>query len=72
MIGFIIGYIVGAIITVLIFVLHRDTAAYGTLRIDRSNPEKDIYRLDIDDLYSLGKKKEIVLKIDNQADLSQK
>lgn len=72
MIGFIIGYIVGAVITVLIFVLYRDTAAYGTLRIDRSNPEKDIYRLDIDDLYSLEKKKEIVLKIDNQADLSRK
>ena len=45
---------------------------YGTLRIDHSNPEKDVYRFDIDDLDSLAKKKRIILLVDNNADLSQK
>lgn len=44
----------------------------GTLRIDHSNPEKDLYRFDIDDLDSLVKKKRIILRVDNNADLSQK
>ena len=42
----------------------------GTLKIDRSNPEKDVYRFDVDNLDSLSKKKRIVLKVDNNADLS--
>ena len=44
----------------------------GTLRIDHSNPEKDIYRFEVDDLDNISKKKEIILKIDNNANLSQK
>ena len=44
----------------------------GTLKIDHSDPEKDIYRIDINDLDKLSKKKLIILKIDNNADLSQK
>nr|DAD58024.1 MAG TPA: hypothetical protein [Caudoviricetes sp.] len=44
----------------------------GTLKIDHSDPEKDVYRIDIDDLDKLSKKKRIVLKVDNDADLSQK
>lgn len=42
----------------------------GTLRIDHSNPEKDVYRFEIDDLDNLSTKKHIVLKVDNTADLS--
>ena len=44
---------------------------YGTLRIDHSNPEKDVYRFEIDDIDSLSRKKRIVLKVDNCAMLSQ-
>lgn len=44
----------------------------GVIRIDQSNPEKDIYRLDIDDIDKLSKKKRILLKVDVHADLSQK
>ena len=46
--------------------------SHGILRIDRSNPEKDVYRFDIDgDLSKLHTKKKITLKIDSNADLSQ-
>lgn len=38
-------------------------SAYGELRINETNPEKDVYRLEIEDLDLLRKKKQIVLKI---------
>jgi hypothetical protein len=63
-----IGCIVGSIVTSVIFYVR---CHYGTLRIDHSDPEKDIYRFDVDDLDKLSKKKRIMLKIDNNADLSQ-
>lgn len=44
---------------------------YGTLRIDRSNPEKDIYRFEVDDLDVLSRKKRVILKVDSNAYLSQ-
>ena len=43
----------------------------GILRIDHSNPEKDVYRFEIDDLDKLENKKRIVLKIDHKSNLSQ-
>ena len=44
----------------------------GVIRIDKSNPEKDVYRIDIEDIDKLSKKKRILLKVDRHADLSQK
>ena len=61
--------LIGSVITWIIFSCK---TAYGTLRIDHSNPEKDVYRFDVDDIDKLSKKKRIVLKVDNNADLSQK
>ena len=47
--------------------------AYGTLRIDHTDPEKDLYRIDIDGNFdNISKEKRIVLKVDNDANLSQK
>ena len=47
------------------------TSLVGTLKIDRSDPKKDVYRLDINyDLNKLNKKKFIILHIDD-CDLSQ-
>lgn len=45
---------------------------YGTLRIDHSNPSRDIYRFEIEDFGDLRKRKRIILDVDNDADLSQK
>lgn len=68
LIGFIIGVIVEAIVS-LIFKFFR--SAFGTLKIDNSNPEKDVYRFVVDDLDNLSKKKYVELKIERGADLSQ-
>lgn len=57
------GVIVGLIISRM--------RTYGTLKIDTSNPEKDLYKLEIKDLNTLPKKKCIVLKVDARAKLSQ-
>lgn len=65
-----IAFFIGCAATSAIHFLERTS---GTLKIDRSDPEKDRYRFEInDDLDSLITKKKIVLKIDNHADLSQK
>ena len=66
---FAIGFLVGMLFNELIRHLQK---AYGVLRIDHTDPEKDTYRFEIDNLDELSKKKFIVLKVDNNADLSQK
>lgn len=67
--GILIGLMVGVILTSIVYF---GRVSFGTLRIDRQNPEKDIYRFDIDgDIVNLPKKKRIVMKIDPNADLSQ-
>lgn len=63
-----VGFIAGVLTTNIV---SRLKPKAGTLRIDHSNPEKDVYRFEIDDLDNLSKKKHIVLKVDNYADLSQ-
>ena len=65
-----IGLLVGSIISNIIFFIRYRTV--GTLRIDHSDPVKDVYRIEIDDLDGLIKKKHVILKVDNNADLSQK
>jgi hypothetical protein len=66
----VVGVLVGSIISSIIFSIRYRKA--GTLRIDHSNPEKDVYRIEIDDLDGLSKKKHVILKVDNNANLSQK
>ena len=44
---------------------------FGTLQIDHSNPKKDIYRIVFNKFVDLSKKKKVVLRVDNDADLSQ-
>ena len=64
-----IGFVIGLCIATLIYFF---LETVGVLRIDRNNPEKDVYRLEIDDLDKLIGKKRIILKIDQHANLSQK
>lgn len=63
-----IGLIVGCVVTNM---LNSVRSATGVLRIDRSNPEKDLYKFEVDNLDELAIKTQLVLKIDNHADLSQ-
>lgn len=51
--------------------IHNKLFIAGTLKIDRTNPDKDVYRIELDSLDKLPNKKRIVLKIDPNADLSQ-
>ena len=69
LLGIIIGAIGGFVFT---FMIYFGRVTFGTLRIDRHDPDKDIYRYDIrGDIADLPKKKKIVLRIDPDADLSQ-
>lgn len=62
----VLGVLIGVLGTCFYF-----NAASGTLKIDHSNPAKDVYRIDIKDLDTISRRKRIVLKVDNNADLSQ-
>lgn len=66
---FIVGMVVGGIIYPLL-IFRFGTS--GTLKIDHSNPKKDVYLFEMDDeLEDLSKSKRIILKVDNNAHLSQ-
>lgn len=65
---FIFGIIIGMLLAALI-VLRLPS---GTIKIDTSNPYKDLYRLDFDNLDILPKSKYLLLKVDAHADLSHK
>lgn len=69
MFEFVIGVVCTAIACIVYHHLMLHIHADGTLRIDTSNPEKDIYRLEINDLEHISEKKRIVLKIDKHANL---
>lgn len=50
------AYIFGVLIGIFVTKLFPST--FGTLRVDMSDPEKDVYRIEIDDLNDLVKRKE--------------
>lgn len=64
--AFILGLIIGGLI-VLIF--HHRITASGELLIDHTDPEKDIYRINVNDLDDLSNKKRVILKVNNNAKL---
>lgn len=65
----IVGCLIGVVLTLLIT---QKVKPDGILRIDHSNPDKDTYRFEIDEIEKLASKNHIRLKVDNEADLSQK
>ena len=65
---FLVGVLVGSIISSIIQGIR---VTYGTLKIDKINPKTDVYRIYLNDLDILSKKKYIRLKVDANADLSQ-
>lgn len=65
------GVLAAFIFSVIMEIIQAVQTAKGVLRIDRTNPSKETYRFEIDDLDSLSKKKRVVLKVDNNAHISQ-
>lgn len=63
-----IGIVFGGIVS---HVLHIKWRPDGILKIDTSNPAKNTYRFEIDDLDKLTVKTRFVLKVDSSADLSR-
>ena len=64
-----LGILVGCVVTTIVFIVKYRYV--GTLRIDHSNQEKDIYRFELDSIDDLTAKHKLVLRVDNKADLSQ-
>ena len=66
--GMFTGFFIASLISFICFCF----MAGGPLKIDHSDPEKHLYRFEIDDLDDLSKKKRVILSIEHDADLSQK
>ena len=64
-----LGFILGVVFANCYHVFIKTSC--GVLKIDHSNPEKDLYLIEIENLEKLDNKREVVLRIDNKADLSQ-
>ena len=67
--NFWIGVLLGSIACIVYRWIANMIFTDGTLMIDTSNPEKDVYRFVVNDLKF--KKKRIILKVDRHANLSQ-
>ncbi len=65
---FVIGVFVEAIVASIIEALR---TTRGVLKVDCSDPKKDRYKIEVDNLDVIPKKKFLVLKIDTRSDLSQ-
>lgn len=59
--GILVGLIIGYILRPMVL---------GTLRIDRTNPAADIYRIDIDEIDDLANHKRVILNIDANANFT--
>lgn len=64
-----IGLAVGIVVSTIIY---RVCSTGGVLKVDHSDPGKDVYRFEVKNIDVISKKKWLILKIDNKADLSQK
>ena len=67
-IGMILGSLIEAVISILYIILF---CGKGVFQVDKSDPEKDICRLVLDEAPSACKKKWFVIKVNDKANLSQ-
>lgn len=65
-----IGFIVGCVITSIIFCIRHPVL--GRIEVDEKNPEDVKWRFVLTKEVDFSKQKRILLKVDNNADLSQK
>lgn len=63
----VLGILIGSLV---VLICYRCVTIYGVLRIDHSDPDKDIYQINLNSLDDLAKKKRVVLKVDNNAKLN--
>ena len=63
--------ICGVVVGVVISIVWPRAHACGTIEVDCSDPDKDVYRLVINDLKSLTKKRWIVFKVNRNAHFSR-
>lgn len=63
----VLGLIIGSLVVLICY--HCVTIS-GVLQIDHSDPDKDIYQINLNSLDDLAKKKRVVLKVDNNAKLN--
>ena len=64
-------YMCGVVAGIAISIIWSRAHICGTIEVDCSDPDKDVYRLVVNDLKSLTKKKRIVFKVNRNAHFSR-
>lgn len=65
---FVLGYLAGGLtVTLVMWLVIFRRSGKGILRIDHSNPERDIYRFETQGLEQIDNKRYIILQIDHHA-----
>lgn len=63
--------IIGAVIGIIASAVWSRAHACGIIEVDCSDPDKDVYRLVVNDLKSLTKKRRIIFKVNRNAHFSR-
>ena len=67
----IVYWICGVIVGIICSILWSRAHVCGTIEVDCSDPDKDVYRLVVNDLKSLTRKRRIVFKVNRNAHFSR-
>ena len=59
----IVSMIVNIVLLIMCFIVRKKRRCLGTLVINMTDPDKDIYRVEMDDLQDLEKEKIVFLKV---------
>ena len=67
----IVYWICGVIVGIVISIVWSRTHVCGTIEVDCSDPDKDVYRLVVNDFKSLTKNRILVFKVNRNAHFSR-
>lgn len=68
-----IGCIIGVVTySAILFIIGLTRNTWGTLHVDHSDPERDVYRINIDNLDCLNDRKRVILYVKHDNKPSQK
>lgn len=60
MLFLLLGFVIGVVAAIIFVSQFKD----GVLKIDTSDPDKDLYLFEVDDLDNLSHRKQIILKVE--------
>lgn len=71
--GILIGVAIGVIVCILVHLISKKLqTTIGVLKVNMTNPMKEVYTIDLEDLKAVETKKTVILKVVVEKDKAQK